>query len=253
MKNTNSLVSAHRHLYVREVNAVLDVTKTEVSVKLKSRHNCAVVLRLCRRCSEVGDSNRALYRYHIVCREIGNVCSYLSGCKSCLDVIAVYKLCSGEVDDSDSVLHHSDSLCINHILCVGSCGNVKCYIVSVLEYLLKGSSLVYVVVDVPSRVNAEVGVTAENAHSKVYSCVCNHSADSSKTNNAKLFAEKLNARELGLACLNSLCNALCSCESLSPLDSSHDVTGSKHERADSELLNSVSVSAGSVENYDSLL
>ena len=105
---------------------------------------------------------------------------------------------------------------------------------------------------IPSRINAEEGIAADNVHSQLESRICNETADSSETDNSKSLALDLNARKLGFALLDCLCNVLGSCKRSRPLDTADNVTGSEHKCADSQLLNSVCVSSGGVEYNDTL-
>ena len=81
--------------------------------------------------------------------------------------------------------------------------------------------------------------------------VCNHSAYGTETDNTQSFSEKLASREFALSLLYRFCDILS--KSGCPIDTAHDITGSKQQRGYGKLLYSVCIRSGGIENDDSLL
>ena len=77
-------------------------------------------------------------------------------------------------------------------------------IVTVLVDIIDISSYLYSRIKLDSCVYRKEWVIADNVHAKCNGCVCDLSADSTKTYNTKCLAQYLRTCELRLAALNSL-------------------------------------------------
>ena len=223
---------------------------TDELVELSRRHCRAVVLCLLGGCTEVGDRYDAVNADRFLGREVGDVGCDLARGDRRLQISGIDKIGTRKVDDANAVLHYSKALFRDHVLRRLGCGNVEGDIIGNLEDLLKGRRLVYAVVDVPCRINAEEGIASDDVHAEMNCRVCNETADRTETDDTEGLACKLVAAELRLALLDRLCDVLG--EGLCPCRALDDLTRGEHQSADRKLLNGVCICTGGVE-YDNTL
>ena len=246
MQNADARRARARHFYVGVVDAVLDVTVSQVIVKLTSCHNSAVILGFFGRSTQVGNCYYTGGVDDLFGGEVGNVCRNLTVSESCLELLGIDEVCTGEVDDLNTVFHFCNAFGANHILGLFGCGNVQGDIISLFKNLIIGSRAADAVIEVPSTFNREEGVAADNVHAKVNCGVGNLATNRAKADNAKRFAHQLGACKFGFAFFHLLCNVLG--QSVCPSNAANYVTRCQEERANSQFLNAVCVSTGSVEN-----
>ena len=253
MKHANTLIAAHRHRNVRIVDTVLNVTVTQVLVKLNGSHYRTVVLGLLGRSTKVRNCHDTGNTNNLLGREVGYVGSNLARFQCDLQIVSLDEVGTREVDDANALLHNGERFSIDHALGLGGRGHVKRYVIGYLEYVLIGSSLYNVMINVPCGINAQIRVTSNDLHAERHSGIGNQTADRAKTDDAKGLSCDLTACELGLACLNGLGNALGSRKRIRPLNTANHVARCEHQRANGKLLNTVCVGTGGIEYHNSLL
>ena len=100
---------------------------------------------------------------------------------------------------------------------------------------------------IPCCIDGNIRVISVNFHSKSSCCICNHTSNSAKTNDTKLFAHDLTACKLFLLLLSKLVDVFLVFLSLHPLDTPYNITGSKKHSGKDQLLHTVCVGTRSVE------
>ena len=100
--------------------------------------------------------NNAVQTDKSIGSEVGNVASHAAVCECVDDSLLVNQGVSCEVQQAYSLLHGSDSLCVDHSLCVRQCGNVQGDIVALLEYFLVALYVMNLAGELQSVLNGEV-------------------------------------------------------------------------------------------------
>ncbi len=251
MKHTDSRVAAASHRDRGEIDAVADVSVGKIVGKLLCRHNCAVVLALLCRRSKVGDRHHAFDVYYVFGGEIGHVCGNLSAFKRFLEICGIDKVSTGEVQNSDAVLHLRNGLFIDHSLCLRGGGYVEGDIVRASVNVVIRSRFGYMVIEIPRCFYRQIRVTSDDVHTKMDRCIRHHSADRAKSDNSKCLARDLNACKFTLALLHLLCHILG--QGVCPFYAANDVSGREHKSANNKLLNRVCIRSRRVEHDDTVL
>ena len=100
----------------------------------------------------------------------------------------------------------------------------------------------------PCRLDGKVRVTSDDLHSEADGGVCDKSADSAESDNAESLAEELRTREFGAFFLYKSHGGGIAGKALLPFDTVGDTAGGEEERAKSQLLHSVCIRPGGVED-----
>ena len=106
---------------------------------------------------------------------------------------------------------------------------------------------------VPCCIDGNVWIISINLHPKGSCCICHHASDSTKTDDTKLFAHDLTACKLFLLFLSKLINIFLVFFSLYPLNTSHNVTGSKKHTGKNQLLYTICIGSRSIKYNDAFL
>ena len=120
--------------------------------KLVCSHDSAVIFTLGSRCSEVGENDDILLAENNVISKVGNVLCDFAVLDSLYNSLAVDKLASCEVDEAYSVLHHSDLLSVDSVLCLGSVRHMDSDVVALLVDNVDIVNYSYVRIEVDSCV-----------------------------------------------------------------------------------------------------
>ena len=127
-------------------------------------------------------------------------------------------------------------------------------IIGLDEDLIHVHGVLHAAAEPPGGVDGEIGVEADDVHAELDGDVRNERADRTEADDAEGLARELRAGEGGFALFDEEGDLIALVlEALDPVDAAEHVARGHDHGADDELLNCLSVCAGTVENHDALI
>lgn len=240
----------------REVDRVLDGAVLEEVLDGVGSHGGGGILGLLSRGTKVGKDNGVLVIAAKIIGEVSDV-SAISTVKESLHGLGIHELATSKVEEDSIALAVVDDVSTNDTVGASltlDVRDVETDVIGISAGSLDAVDESDLTGKLESTLDGKTGVISNNVHSKGGGSIPSGTgANVSKTDNSKTFAHNLTATEQSLVLLDALPGLSALSKGLHVVNTINDATGTKKHTAKDQLLDSICVGTGCVEDGDAQL